>query len=394
MASTINASSTGSGGLITTGDASGELALQANGVTKATVTANGLSLSSTASINALNTFGFENRLINGDFRIDQRNSGSVYSMSASVYTLDRWLGYTSQTNKYTVQQNAGSVTPPAGYVNYLGVTSSSAYTLAATDQFFVSQYIEGYNSADLAFGTASAKTVTLSFWVRSSLTGSFGGALSNAGLDRNYLFSYTINSANTWEQKFVTIAGDTSGTWLQTTGIGMRVEFNLGTGTTYSGAANTWLSTLYVTAPTGSTSVVSTNGATWYVTGVQFEAGSQATSFDFRSIGTEFALCQRYFQQVPSARFSSGTQVIVNYMFGSTDRIPLPLFPVIMRAVPTAVSFRTNGTTTGETTEFSSSTNRVVTSIPNIDAAGGGYLQCSTSFSNPTNLNLTFSAEL
>jgi hypothetical protein len=185
---------------------------------------------------AASPYVLKNRIINGAMVIDQRNAGASVTPNGT-YSLDRWNTQNSQTSKYTVQQNAGSVTPPTGFTNYLGITSSSAYSVGAGDYFFLAQLIEGYNVADLDFGKATAKTVTISFWVRSSLTGTFGGALSNDGQGRSYPFTYTISVANTWEQKTITIAGDTSGTWLTTNGIGLRVMFGLGVGATYSGTA-------------------------------------------------------------------------------------------------------------------------------------------------------------
>ena len=240
-------------------------------------------------------FGFKNRIINGAMVIDQRNAGASVTPTDTAYGLDRWSFRLTQASKFTTQQNAGAVTPPAGYTNYLGVTSSSAYSVVASDFFTLVQYIEGYNVADLGWGTANAQTVTLSFWVRSSLTGTFGGSFNSTNNGRSYPFTYTISSANTWEQKTVTVAGDTSGTWETTNTRGMGVRFNLGAGSTYSGTANTWSSASYF-APTGAVSVVGTSGATFYITGVQLEKGSTATSFDYRPYGTELQLCQRYFQ--------------------------------------------------------------------------------------------------
>jgi len=249
---------------------------------------------------SINTFSpnsavFRNRLINSDMRIDQRNAGASVTPADLAYTLDRWYVRQTVSSKFSVQQNAGSVTPPAGFRNYLGATSLSAYSVGGSDQFQIRQAIEGFNTADLNWGTANARTVTLSFWVRSSLTGTFGGALVNTDATYNYPFTYTISSANTWEQKTVTITGATSGTWGTTNGVGIQVFFSLGTGSSLSGTAGAW-TTSVVTAPTGATSVVGTNGATFYITGVQLEVGSTATSFDYRPYGTELALCQRYFE--------------------------------------------------------------------------------------------------
>jgi hypothetical protein len=172
-----------------------------------------------------------NRIINGGMVFDQRNGGaSVSYASTGVYTLDRWRFFITQANKFTVQRNAGSVTPPIGFTNYMGITSTSAYSSSASDYFTLVQGVEGFNVSDFGWGTVNAKTVTLSFWVRSSLTGTFSGGITNAGYNRTYSFSYTISAANTWEQKVITIAGDTTGTWLTDSNRGLEVDFDLGSG--------------------------------------------------------------------------------------------------------------------------------------------------------------------
>jgi len=284
--------------------------------------------------------GFKNRIINGAMVIDQRNAGASFTPTDQTYSLDRWKCRVSQASKYTVQQNAGSVTPPAGFKNYLGVTSSSAYSIGASDYFAVQQIIEGLNTYDLAWGTASASTITISFWVRSSLTGTFGGSLMNSAEVRSYPFTYTISSSNTWEQKSITIVGDQSGTWLTTNGIGLYVIFGLGVGSTYSGTAGTWAASSTIFSATGATSVVGTNGATFYITGVQLEKGSTATSFDYRPYGTELALCQRYYYRAKADDTS--------YLFGTgfatsaTNGGFTGRFPVTMRISPSALE--QNGT--------------------------------------------------
>jgi hypothetical protein len=248
------------------------------------------------SLGAGNASIMKNRIINGAMVIDQRNAGaSVTATTSAPYSVDRFFVYSSPTSKFTAQQNAGSVTPPVGFVNYLGCTSSSAYTVSGTDITAIAQRIEGNNLADLGWGTANAKTITLSFQVYSSLTGTFGGSVQNGNADRSYPFTYTISSANTWTSVSVTIAGDTTGTWSATTGTGMQLWFGLGVGATRSGTANTWAGANYVSA-TGATSVVGTNGATFYITGVQLEVGSSATGYEYRMYGQELSLCQRYFE--------------------------------------------------------------------------------------------------
>ena len=282
-------------------------------------------------------FGMRNRIINGAMVIDQRNAGASVTPTDNQYTLDRWYFSVSQTSKLTSQQNAGSVTPPVGFINYLGVTSSSSYSVTSSDYFGFRQSIEGLNVADLGWGTASARPVTLSFWVRSSLTGSFGGSLFNSAANRSYPFSYTISTANTWEQKSVTIAGDTTGTWLTTNGNGIQVYFSLGGGTSRSGTANAWTGGTWASQPTGSTSVVGTNAATFYVTGVQLEEGSVPTSFEYRQYGTELALCQRYFWQIQP----NGTQYsayAAGYAAGTTDVSLVFRCPVITRTPCTGIT--------------------------------------------------------
>jgi hypothetical protein len=281
---------------------------------------------------------FKNRIINGAMTIDQRNAGASVTPAAGNYTLDRWNSSLTQSSKYTVQQNAGSVTPPTGFTNYLGVTSSSAYSVLTGDFFLINQWIEGFNTADLGWGTANAKTVTLSFWVRSSLTGTFGGSFTNSAQDRSYPFTYTINSANTWEQKTITVAGDTTGTWIgATNGKGMGVWFGLGAGSTFSGTAGAWAGAAYYSA-TGATSVVGTNGATFYITGVQLEVGSTATSFDYRPYGIELALCQRYFYLAGRGDGSGVQKQLCSGGFLSSVQPEGVLsFPVTMRTGPSLV---------------------------------------------------------
>jgi len=289
--------------------------------------------------------GFKNRILNGDMRIDQRNAGSSITPTLNEYTLDRWQVQVSVTSKFSVQQNAGSVTPPVGFTNYLGVTSLSAYSLLSGSYFQIGPKIEGFNVADFGWGTANAHPITFSFWVRSSLTGTFGGSLSNGGGTRTYPYTYTISSANTWEYKTVTVAGDTSGTWLTNNGKGLELYFGLGVGSTYSGTAGSWSGSYYISA-TGATSVVSTNGATFYITGVQLEKGSTATSFDYRPYGVELNLCQRYYWRGWHAHsMNTGS-----YTSGCIISFPLQ-YTVPMRTAPT-IGQSIAGITYGGTSSF------------------------------------------
>jgi hypothetical protein len=308
-----------------------------------TVTINGTTgISIPTQFDTASTFGFKNRIINGAMVIDQRNEGASVTPANLAYTLDRWQAFQSVASKYSVQQNAGSVTPPTGFTNYLGVTSLSAYSVASGDYFALNQSIEGFNVADLSWGTASAATVTLSFWVRSSLTGTFGGALKNSASNRTYPFTYTISSANTWEQKTITIAGDTSGTWVTNSGLGIYVQLGLGTGSTWNGTAGSWSGGNYISA-TGATSVVGTNGATFYITGVQLEKGSTATSFDYRSIGQELLLCQRYYETTSYPSATQDLTTVTTQICWNASYCTGTKFLVAKRAAPTVTLYGRTG---------------------------------------------------
>lgn len=282
---------------------------------------NGLTFSDATTQNTGGYTGFRNRIINGAMMIDQRNAGASVTAStafANIYTLDRWYYSVTAASKFSVQRNAGAVTTPAGFTNYLGVTSLSAYSVSSSDALSIRQNIEGFNTADLAWGTASASAVTLSFWARSSLTGTFGGSLANASVNRCYPFSFVISSANTWEYKTITVAGDTSGTWATDNSTGIILNFSMGTGSTGSGTAGSWGSTFF-NSTTGATSVVGTSGATFYITGCQLEKGSVATPFEYRQYGTELALCQRYYQKnaictLAAARTDTAIEFPVQYV--------------------------------------------------------------------------------
>jgi hypothetical protein len=422
MASTIAAVTTGGGGVITTADSSGNLSLLSGATTVVAVTSAGVAvtgtlsssgastltgaITATAGINTPNTFGFKNRIINGGMVIDQRNAGASVSTATltTVYSVDRWAGFYSANNKYTMQQNAGAITPPVGFTSYLGATSSAATSLAASDYYLLSQRIEGYNIADLGWGTANAKTVTLSFWVRSSLTGTFGGSFLNSAENRSYVFSYSIPVANTWTSISVTVAGDTSGTWLTTNTNGISIYFGLGIGSTSSGTAGVWSGSTYYSV-TGATSVVGTNGATFYITGVQLEKGSTATSFDFRDYGRELMMCQRYFETTfdigtaPANNLGVGVgEVIFSNPDGGGGFAPNMYFyypyKVTKRAAPTTTFYNCRSATAGTFSGWVAGVRSDTT--PSIDSANTQVLNAHTNLASCTLAAgaMTFSSEL
>ena len=297
--------------------------------------------------NAYNTMG-KNRIINGAMEIDQRNAGASITLSASgLYIVDRMKCRLDASSSSTGQQSS---TAPTGFSNSAVVTIGTGAAPTSGQIGFFVQGIEGYNFSDFGFGSANAKSITLSFWIRSSVTGTFSGALRNAAANRAYIFEYTINVANTWEQKSITIAGDTTGTWLTTNGAGAYLLFNLGTGST--GLTTTgWAAGNYY-GSTGSTSLCATSGATWYITGVQLEVGSVATEFERRPYGMELALCQRYYQHSYATGTAVGTATSVGAAHqgggqnGSTTGYlagPWILFPVQLRTFPTVTVWDIGG---------------------------------------------------
>jgi hypothetical protein len=353
------------------------------------------------NVTGINYDGYKNRIINGAMVIDQRNAGASVTIpaTATTYTLDRYQAYASQASKFSIQQNAGSVTPPVGFSKYLGCTSLSAYTVGATETFIVGQAIEGFNTADLGWGTANAKTVTLSFQVYSSLTGTFGGAIQNSAQNRCYPFSYSIPTANTWTTISVTIAGDTSGTWIgATNGIGIYVYFSLGTGASNSGTAGAWTGSSYISSATGATSVVGTSSATFYITGVQLEKGSTATSFDYRPYGTELALCQRYY-----AKQTAGTGAYTGFgagTFGGASQGNIFIqYPTSMRSSPTfsqsncAVSDGPANIAVSSITNFFGGSNSGLVVLA-LASAGTQYRGATLVANNNTSAYIDFSAEL
>lgn len=284
------------------------------------------------SLGAGNATRFKNRIINGDMRIDQRNAGASVTLPDGAvnysFPVDRWA-CSRATGATATGQQSTTVPSGQGFINSLVITNGTGISVSSTGEGYVFQAIEGLNTSDLMWGTANARTVTLSFWVQSSITGTHSGAFTNSALNRSYPFQYTISSANTWTQISVTIPGDTSGTWLTTNGRGIMVIFNNGSGSTKLTTANAWAAGNYY-GVTGSVALNSVTGSTWYITGVQLEVGSFATGFEYVDYSTQLILCQRYYQHFtqPALRgvLAAGT---------AASRCGMQ-FPVVMRTAPTS----------------------------------------------------------
>jgi hypothetical protein len=343
MSTIINATTTN--GVVIQPDNSGSLVLQTNNGTtaltistaqdttlagKLTTASSGIQFSdSSIQTAAASPYVLKNRIINGDMRIDQRNAGASVT---SGFPVDRFQVYSTQSSKWTAQQ---STTAPTGFTNSVIITSSSSYSPISSDYFSYTTRIEGFNVADLDWGTANAKTITVSFWVRSSLTGTWTGALHNNAFNRVYPFSYTISSANTWEYKTVTIAGDTTGTWLTNNSVGIEIGFAFSVGSSGLGTAGAWTNTASIFGATGQTNLLGTNGATFYITGVQLEQNTSATPFERRLYNQELANCQRYCEVIKPTGSVTYAQIAVGQCEASTSGTVGYFYQTAKRAAPT-----------------------------------------------------------
>jgi hypothetical protein len=364
--------------------------LVAGGLPDATVTAD--DLASGAALNSVSDgVFFRNRIINGDMRIDQRNAGAAVSTD-NAFPLDRFKVRTNVTGAtFTSQRSTTAPTPD--FLNSLVYTTGTGANAGASDVASILHLIEGTNVPDLGWGTANAKTVTISFRVRSSVTGTFVLTLRNSAGNRNYPATYTVSSADTWETKSITVAGDTSGTWLTDTGIGIQLWFDLGSGSNFNGTANTWSGSTVVRV-SGSANVVGVSGATFYITGVQLEVGSVATPFERRPFGTELALCQRYFE----TSYDAGTAVPTNTQNGAIWFCPTGTrlvysfpFKVTKRASPTTVFYSPADSATGNYSNDTGATN-VAVATGGITGTNFLYMYKSSGATDQTECNVHFSA--
>ena len=287
-----------------------------------------------------------NKIINGDMAIDQRNAGASVVPAATAYTVDRFKLAMSQASKITIGQTYGGVTPPMGFTTYLGSKVTTTVTIGAGDFFHLQQIVEGLNCQDLNWGTANAKAVTLSFWVYSDQTGTFGGSLENSAVTRAYPFTYTVGVANTWTLITVNIAGDTSGTWLTSNLEGVRVNWGLGVGTTYSGTAGAWATADYRSA-TGAKNLMPTANALFYITGVKLEVGSIATPFVPDDYKISWDKCQRYYQS-----YSYNGYVSIGQITGAAQFISQYTYPNGGMRAATTITIPAHGSGAGQIYNF------------------------------------------
>jgi len=414
MSTIINATTTN--GVVIQPDNSGSLVLQTNNGTtaltistaqdttlagKLTTASTGIQFSDASTQTAAaSPYVLKNRIINGDMRIDQRNAGASVSVGNGSVTFitDRWNVYEDTSGSMTSQQSS---TAPAGFINSLLLTVTSAGTATASQLCRLQQRVEGLNVSDLAWGSASAKTITISFWVRSSLTGTYCVNIRNSAVDRSYVATYTISAANTWEQKSVTIAGDTSGTWLTTNGVGMYVSWDLGSGSNANTTAGSWIAGNKENT-SAQANWIGTASATFYITGVQLEQNTSATPFERRLYSQELANCQRYYYRTTP---TSGSVFGFGWNANTTVSVVGGSFPVPMRDKPSALEqsgtashyqilHGATATTCSSVPSFDTITSTTIYSTNFIVASGLTAGQGSGGRSNNASAYLGFSAEL
>lgn len=396
MAINLNAKTTGVGGLETSADNSGNINIQSGGTTVMSVTSSGVAVTGSLSQNGAvysTQPSFRNLIINGDMRIDQRNAGSVVTSATNVYLTDRWqLQINGTTNTPSFQQVTDA---PTGFQYSLKATSNGSETLPTNGAVTPRQRIEGFNSAHLLYGTSNAKTVTISFWVKSSLTGTWTISIINGSFSRSYIAEYTINSANTWEYKTVTITGDTAGTWNTDNTTGLIVQFPVDTDTILDATPNAWLAGNYRTT-SGSNRLLGTSGATWQVTGVQLEVGSTATDFENLPYDVSLARCQRYYQKSYNIDVAPGSNTTVgqfdhNFLnlgnYGSVNQ----RFGIAMRTNPTMTAYSPAGAS-GTIQYWDGSATQTRTTNFTIGGSQQNFYQQDTVF-NHTNITFQWTAD-
>ena len=346
------------------------------------ITSNGnVSLSSGQVVtpNTSGSLAARNRIDNGAMEVAQRGgSETTIDSSTSEYVCDRWAARGESGDAFLYDQDGSA---PYGFRNSLKFNCSNISGGGSNQLYTISQAIEGYNIADFGFGGGSARGMSISFWVKASITGDWGGSVQNESRDRSYPFVYNIAVADDWEYKTVYIPGPTSGSWNNNTGVGIRLNFDMGCGSNFRGNAGSW-NNADDRGPSGAISPMQTLNSVWRVTGVQLEMGPAATPFEYRGYPVEFVRCQRYYQRIGYGNHLA----IINAINNNSARIPIPMFQTEMRAQPSY--------TVPTLTAFSSGTQFTVSSTHNPSKNGGGYVQLNSSPTNGIYLKLIASAEL
>ena len=314
--------------------------------------------------------GTRNLLINSGCQVAQRGT-SFNPPATGAYVVDRFHQYQGGGGVLYYEQSTDA---PAGFSNSLKVTVNTADTsIASSDFYFMRQNIEGLNCTPLSLGTSDAVTFTLSFYVKSSLTGTFNGCFQNGAADRSYVYEYTINAANTWERKIVSLVGDATGTWFSDNRSGLRVTFDFGMGSSFNTTANSWQAGNYLST-SGTVKLVGTTGATWQITGVQLEVGDTATDFEHEDYGTTLQKCQRYYNKLADSFLMVNFVVTNNYGI----RRGSAMFPVRMRTAPTVTASISDGS---------------ISTVPTVDGVQITQTGASST-STPNITGVSFDAEL
>ena len=316
------------------------------GASAAAITVN--NTDGTCTANITNNLSNRNKVINGGMIVKQR--ADLTMTTTSTYSLDRFRGTVGSSFNWSSATVTQSTTSPDGFGKSLKVDIASTNTPTGSQNAIIQTRIEGQDLQDLAYGTSSAKPCTLSFYVRSNKTGTYCVQIANTANTKYVLFEYTINSADTWERKSVTFAGNTANTINNDNALGFDINFHLATGSDdHVSATSTW-----TTYPSGSFLATSNQvnlfdnaSNEWYLTGVQLEVGSVATDFEHRSFGQELALCQRYFFSVTGDNADypgcyTGGMARGGHFFWMVH------FPVAMRTNPTYTGVSGNGQAYGD----------------------------------------------
>ena len=281
-----------------------------------------------ANINGQAISGRRNKIINGAMQVAQR--GTSFTVS-DAYTLDRYKFKISGGGAATITQD--STTPDDFSYSYKVDVTTADTSVASGDHGVIMHVVEGYEFAPSNFGSSAAKTCTLSFYVRSNKTGTYGVAFQNSAQNRSCIQEYTINSADTWERKSITIPADTGGSWNTTNGIGLKVTWGLMGGSTYATSTLGSYNGSNVFLTSNQVNLFDSTSNEWYMTGAQVEIGSQATAFEHRSYAEELTLCYRYFHRIkPTTAYSAYG---VGGAYSNTQAVAQIHLPVPLRASPT-----------------------------------------------------------